>query len=99
MNISFSESGLSDLEDIKQYYLEQGVPHIGQEIVTSIFSHVQTLSDHPEIGRIVPEFGEERIREIIHSPFRIVYLRDTNSIQIIRVWRSERLLSLSGGGA
>jgi toxin ParE1/3/4 len=49
---------------------------------------------HPDIGRVVPEFNDELIRELIHSPFRIVYLRERKSINMIRVWRSERLLHL-----
>ena len=28
--------GLDDLKNIKEYYLEQGVPHIGQDFVASI---------------------------------------------------------------
>ena len=94
MKISFSDSAVNDLEGIKEYYLEQEIPKIGQDFVIAIFKHVETLIDHPDIGRIVPEFNEEHIRELIHPPFRIVYLRDNVSIQIIRVWRSERLLNL-----
>ena len=95
MKVSFSESAVNDLISIKEYYFEQGVPDIGQKFVTEIFKHVETLIDHPDIGRMVPEFNEEHIRELIHPPFRIVYLRDNKSIQIVRVWRSERLLNLS----
>jgi hypothetical protein len=47
------------------------------------------------MGRIVPEFGQSFLRENIHPPLRIVYRRSTNRLQIIRVWRSERLLRLS----
>lgn len=91
MNIFFSKSAIEDLESINQYYLEQGVPHIGQEFVIAIVEHIETLSNHPDIGRMVPEFNDEKIRELIHSPFRVVYLRESKSIKIIRVWRSERL--------
>ena len=94
MNISFSESAIEDLESIKKYYLEQGVPQVGQDFVTAIVIHIETLSTHPDIGRVVPEFNDELIRELIHSPFRIVYLRESKSINIIRVWRNERLLNL-----
>jgi len=52
------------------------------------------LVDNPDIGRVVPEFGEEKIRELIHSPFRVIYLREQDSIHVIRVWRSERMLKL-----
>lgn len=95
MNISFSKSSIDDLKNIKEYYIEQGVPHIGQSFVDTILEHVESLSSHPDIGRVVPEFNDESIRELIHSPFRVVYFREVNSIKIIRVWRSERLLKLT----
>ena len=95
MNVSLSDSTLEDLENIKEYYIDLGVHEIGENFVIAIFEHIESLIDHPDIGRIVPEFNEHHIRELIHSPFRIVYLRGQTSIQIVRVWRSERLLSLS----
>ena len=94
MNLSFSKSAIEDLKGIKEYYLEQGVPQIGQDLVAAIVEHIETLSAHPDIGRVVPEFNDDSIRELIHSPFRVVYLREIESIKIIRVWRSERLLKL-----
>jgi toxin ParE1/3/4 len=94
VKIYVTNSAYGDLENIKVYYEEEGVPHIGKQFVSAIIEHVQTLVDNPDIGRVVPEFGEERIRELIHSPFRVVYLRELNSIRVIRVWRCERLLKL-----
>jgi len=94
VNISFSKSAIEDLESKQEYYLEQGVSQVGQGFVTAIVEHIETLSSHPDIGRVVPEFNDELIRELIHAPFRIVYLRESKSVNIIRVWRSERLLNL-----
>jgi plasmid stabilization system protein ParE len=95
VQIEFSESAVLDLEDIKSYYLEQQVPHIGDKFISDIIEHLETLASNPKIGRIVPEFQVPHIRELIHSPFRVVYLLNGIDIQIIRVWRSERLLKLS----
>ena len=95
MKVTIADSALEDLENIKEYYLDLGVPGIGENFVVAIFEHIETLTDHPDIGRIVPEFNEEHIRELIHPPFRVVYLRGQATIQIARVWRSERLLSLN----
>lgn len=94
MKVLISDSAYADLETIKEYYLTEGVPHIGKEFVASIIGHIETLPDNPDIGRKVPEFDVEKIRELIHGPFRIVYLRENTSIQVVRVWRSERLLKL-----
>jgi len=95
VSIYFSKSAISDLEGIKAFYLEQGVPNIGLDFVAKIIEHIETLSAHPEIGRVVPEFDDKLIRELIHSPFRIVYIQESKTIQIIRIWRSERLLKLA----
>jgi len=92
MKIFFSESALSDLEEIKGYYLSEGVSQVGEDFVVSIIEHTETLQDNPDIGRMVPEFQEPNLRELIHPPFRIVYLRESSSIHIVRIWRSERLL-------
>lgn len=94
MKISISKSAYIDLENIISYYTSQGVPDIGIKFSKAIIEHIHVLSDYPDIGRVVPEFELEHIREIIHAPFRIVYQRDINSIKVIRIWRSERLLKL-----
>lgn len=94
MKITIARSALSDLQEIQAYYLEQGVPDIGQKFVNAVLKNVHRLRDHPDSGRKVPEFNQDHIREIIHPPFRVVYLRDAASVNLVRVWRSERLLLL-----
>ncbi|PPD35168.1 MAG: addiction module toxin RelE [Methylomonas sp.] len=94
MKLLIADSAFNDLMDIKIYYQEQGVGHSGDNLVAEIIAHLDILIDHPEIGRIVPEFAESNIRELIHPPFRVVYWLDNPIIHIIRVWRSERLLKL-----
>jgi toxin ParE1/3/4 len=67
---------------------------VGHDFVTAIVAHVASLSAHPDIDRVVPEFDDELIRELTHAPFCIVYLRERKSVNIIRVCGSERLLNL-----
>lgn len=95
IDIRFAESAIADLEEIERWYLEQGVPHIGDRLVAEIFDRIQVLRDHPGSGRMVPEFRRKSLRELIHPPFRIVYRREANRIRIVRVWRSERILHLA----
>jgi len=95
MVISFAESALRDLEQVRVWYAEQGVPDVGARLVMEIFQHVQSLADHPDIGRVVPEFDQPFLRELVHPPFRVVYRRDPKRVRIVRVWRSERRLHLT----
>lgn len=94
VNITFAASAVQDLEGIKQYYLEQGVPDIGDRFIKEIVELAEELSVHPDRGRVVPEFDSPHLRELIHPPFRIVYRRFSEKICIVRVWRSERLMRL-----
>lgn len=94
MELRIAQSALEDLQAIQGYYTEQGVPHIGGEFVIAILGHCEMLLLHPDAGRVVPEFNQVHLGELIHVPFRVVYLRQAEEIVLIRVWRSERQLEL-----
>lgn len=94
MKVRLTESAINDLRELLLYYEEKLVPQVGQRFVTEILDRIEFLIDNPDIGRIVPEFSTDNIRELIHKPFRVVYLRESSTIFIIRVWRSERILEL-----
>jgi toxin ParE1/3/4 len=92
--IRFAESALTDLESMRTWYAEQGVPDAGEHLLAEIVAAVVALADHPDMGRIVPEFEQPLLRELIRPPFRIVYRRDPQQVRVVRVWRSERLLEV-----
>lgn len=94
VRISFAEVALRDLEELRAWYVDQGVPDVGVRLVAEIFHRIEILIDYPDMGRVVPEFGQAFLRELIQPPFRIVYRRNGNLVRVIRVWRSERLLRL-----
>jgi plasmid stabilization system protein ParE len=95
-SVVFAESALVDLEEVRFWYAEQGVPEVGLRFVAEIVGQVERLAEFPESGRIVPELGLAGVRELLHPPFRIVYRVGSNKIWIVRVWRSERLLKMPG---
>ena len=95
--ISFAESALADLEEVRAWYTEQGVPEVGEKLIAEILQRIQSLADHPDMGRVVPEFDQTFLRELIQPPLRIVYRRDAGRARIVRIWRGERLLHLPEG--
>ncbi len=94
--VELAESAIGDLEGIWDWYAQEQVPEVGERLVTGILDQVESLVTHPEMGRVVPEFGVDWLRELIHSPFRIVYKHESERVRVVRVWRSERLLALPG---
>jgi plasmid stabilization system protein ParE len=94
VKVTFAASAISDMVEIRAYYTDQGVPELGERLLGEILNHAESLSVHPDKGRIVPEFDRPNLREVIHPPFRIVYRRDRTRARVVRIWRSERLLKL-----
>jgi plasmid stabilization system protein ParE len=94
MKVEFTESAVKDLENILKYYTDQGASEAGRRLASGLLQKTQKLAQHPDSGRIVPEFGVYFLRELIVPPFRVVYRRDPRQIWIIRIWRSERPLNL-----
>lgn len=94
--IRFAETALTDLESIRAWYAQQGVPDVGERLTGEIITSIEALADQPDVGRIVPEFDQPFLRELIRPPFRIVYRRDPKHVRVVRAWRSERLLDVPG---
>jgi plasmid stabilization system protein ParE len=92
--VTFAASAVKDMERIREWYAEQQASDAGNRLIMNIMAQIERLSAFPESGRMVPEFGIANLREIILSPFRIVYRLDKNRARIVRIWRSERQLTM-----
>ena len=93
MKIFFSSNAKSDLSEIVHYISEDN-PQAAREWTNSIFESVKKLSCFPKLGRIVPEYFEDSIREIIKGQYRIVYKisQVDKNICIIAIHHSKRPL-------
>ena len=51
---------------------------------TTLISKVKSLEQFPEIGRVVPEFGNPVIREIVVRSYRVIYRvnHERNKIEV-----------------
>lgn len=80
-----------DLAGIVEYVARDNPP-AAKRVGRSLIEHLRRLEDFPRIGRIVPEFQLETLREVIHKPYRIVYqVSDaTSSIEVARFWHAAR---------
>ncbi|NES24466.1 MAG: type II toxin-antitoxin system RelE/ParE family toxin [Symploca sp. SIO3E6] len=92
--INWTSQALADLEAIGDF-IARDASGFAQIFVERVFEAVERLESFPRSGRIVPEIGQEEIREIIFGSYRIVYLVSDNEISILTVFHSSRLLKSS----
>jgi plasmid stabilization system protein ParE len=87
----WSPSARLDLKDIATFIAEDS-RSAAEKFVSSLLHAVEGLADFPESGRIVPEFNDPAIREVIRKPCRVVYRIDhkKRTVEIARVWHAAR---------
>jgi toxin ParE1/3/4 len=87
----WSPTAKLDLRDLCEY-IRQDNPSAAIHFAQAVFGIVERLSEFPLSGRIVPEFADPTIREIIRKPCRIVdrVSSNYNQIEIARVWYAAR---------
>ena len=90
--IVWTEPAISDLDEIADYIaLDDSKAAIG--LVRRVFSHVEKLVEHPNLGSIPKELRSlNAYRQIVEPPCRIFYRKNGNIIYIVHVMRGERLL-------
>jgi addiction module RelE/StbE family toxin len=92
VKVTWTRLAEKDLDEI-EVYISQDSPYYARRTVEKILSRVEMLRDFPLIGRIVPEFNNQNIRELIEGNYRIVYfLISKTEIIITRVHHGARLL-------
>lgn len=70
-----SPSARADLHDIVRY-ISFDAPDRALEFGLFLVSRTRLLSEAPQLGRIVPEFEDAFIREIVVRSYRVVYRLD-----------------------
>lgn len=89
----WSPAARDDLRDIVRF-IAQDNPRRAESFAYSLMARTDVLLQHPQLGRSVPEHRDQRIRELIVRPYRIVYRLETGSdlIEIARVWHAARAI-------
>jgi addiction module RelE/StbE family toxin len=90
--VMWSKVAENDLKKIIEYLIEES-PSVALKIFKDIKQRASKLYTFPERGRIVPELQDQGIlqyRELIISPWRILYRISDNNVYVLSVLDSRR---------
>jgi plasmid stabilization system protein ParE len=89
--VTLSPAARRDLRDIVRY-ISFDSPDRAIAFGQFLVSNTKRLADFPQLGRIVPEFENSLIREIIVRSYRVVHRVDIKNerIEVIRFWHAAR---------
>jgi toxin ParE1/3/4 len=92
VKIVWTEVSIIDLKEIFDFIAEDSVRYASITTL-KIYQHAQEITENLYLGRIVPEFNEKSIRELIEGNYRIIYrIKSEFQVDILRVYHSARLL-------
>lgn len=91
VRLIWTDLAIDDLKSIHDFIsLDSKV--YAKRLVSKILKKIEQLQLQPQSGRIVPEFSDENIRELIEGNYRLVYKIIGDKIFIVRINHSARLL-------
>jgi plasmid stabilization system protein ParE len=71
-------------------YIARDNRDAADRLARAIHRAVGRLRAYPDSGRMVPELEDPTLREVVHSPFRVIYQRQQDLVEILAVVRAEQ---------
>ncbi len=91
MNVAWSNEALDELAQLAAR-LREISPAYETRLLERIFEASDRLAQFPESGRMVPEFGEPQVREVIVRPYRLLYSIGADGVEIHAVFHGSMKL-------
>lgn len=92
MKVVWTAKALARLDELHDYIAEHS-PANARAVVERLTAKAVTLALPPLIGRRVPEYRQDEIREILDRPFRLIYRVNDGRIEILTVKHYRQRLS------
>jgi plasmid stabilization system protein ParE len=73
-------------------YIARDKPIAAQRWIGVLTAAAEQVAAMPLVGRCVPEFGRDDVREVMCRGYRIVYLVSESQVEILAVFEGHRLL-------
>jgi plasmid stabilization system protein ParE len=91
MEVRWTPNARADLHAIHDY-IAQDSPQNALNFIDRLTQRAEQMSDFLRSGRIVPEHERDDVRELIESPYRIIYRLLPEYIDVLAVMHGSRLL-------
>jgi plasmid stabilization system protein ParE len=91
--VIWSPRAVDDVRAIATYIAEDSIAY-AKSVAQKIVASTRRLAVFPISGRVVPEFGDESIREVFAYSYRIIYRVEGETVTIAAVAHGKRPVEL-----
>jgi len=87
--VIWSTPARNDLKQIYDYIAKDS-KYYAKNVVEKIITKSENLNEFPEIGRVVPEIGDDNVRELVIYSYRLIYEVVPDNVQILAIIHGKR---------
>ena len=87
--VKWSVPARNDLKQIHDYIAKDS-KYYARKVIQEIIAKTETLTELPEIDRIVPEISDQNIRELIVYSYRLIYEMSGAGVEILAIIHGRR---------
>jgi addiction module RelE/StbE family toxin len=84
VRVHWTNTAIDHLVSIYEYVAHDSKPY-ADRLIDKLTRRSEQIATFPLSGRMVPEYRDESIREVIERPYRIIYRIKTDQIDILAV--------------
>lgn len=91
IRVVWTRQATEDVEAIKAYVARDSERYASL-LAERLVAAVGRLELFPQSGRVVPEVGDDSLREALYGNYRLVYRLQAESVEVVTVHHAARLL-------
>ncbi|WBA81474.1 type II toxin-antitoxin system RelE/ParE family toxin [Endozoicomonas sp. GU-1] len=94
MKLRFSRSAVDDLKRLRQFIAEKNPP-AAQRMAEYLVRKINNLCHQPNMGVLVGDKLNPRLRDLIIRDYKIRYLADDREVLILKIWHQKEADEIS----
>ena len=87
--VKWSVPARNDLKQIHDYIAKDS-KYYARKVIQEVIAKTETLTELPEIGRIVSEISDQNVRELIVYSYRLIYEMSGAGVEILAIIHGRR---------
>ena len=89
--VLIAPSASNDLRDIVSFAALHN-PDAAERLGFALITRAESLAQFPQRGRVVPEYDNSRLREVLHLSYRVIYRLNEakQTVEVVRFWHAAR---------
>ena len=85
MKVVWSDDAVMALVALETQLARRYTAEKAAQVINELVRRVDRLQDHPQLGRVVPEYGRWQLRELVDKWNRVLYRLRADAVEVVTI--------------